>query len=257
LDAPEHRREEWLRAALEFAFDLSRTQNDDGILKYAIRQLDKSEHHWDEWKVLQPFLMRSAIHFGHTIDYVVRVLVWRKLSRDDIDEARWSSMVTAMLDYHGRLGNDSEVCWLLFAAEVLKITIADTVSLNIVQNCGALSVVAIMNFIGNGASSVFSAVLDRIGKDDADGPMWPVFLEWAGSGWSKHGDVKKLIKSETLLGMADNHVYLFDSSRLTRVFNGIEPSKFSEIPRAIEERVSFYDDDEENDDDDDNDDVES
>ncbi len=81
LDAPESRRAERLRAALEFAFDLALSDGDDGILKYAIRQLDKSETHWDAWHTLQPFLMRSAVHFGHTIDYVARVLVWRNLQK--------------------------------------------------------------------------------------------------------------------------------------------------------------------------------
>ncbi|MDA9501726.1 hypothetical protein XI05_30390 [Bradyrhizobium sp. CCBAU 11357] len=87
---------------------MSLAESDDGILKYAIRQLDRSDHQWDEWETLQPFLMRSAIHFGHTLDYVIRVLVWRKLTKDDLDHERWSELIKSMLGYHGRLGNDSD-----------------------------------------------------------------------------------------------------------------------------------------------------
>src|SRR6476620_7711547 len=66
----------------------------------------------------------------------VRVLVWRKLTKGDIDEPRWDAIIRTLLDRHGRLGNDSEWCWLLFAAMTLKINISDDVALNVVRNCG-------------------------------------------------------------------------------------------------------------------------
>jgi hypothetical protein len=242
--ATEHRREERLRAALEYAFDLSLSESDDGILKYAIRQLDRSDHEWDEWSILQPFLMRSAIHFGHTLDYVVRVLVWRKLTKDDLDESRWDAVIKTLLDRHGRLGNDSEVCWLLFAVMTLKITISDDIALSIVRNCGALSIVAILNLFPTGNKVVFDAVFEVISEDSSEGQMWPVFLEWSSSGWDRNAEVMKLINSDVMKALATRSVFLFDPERLTRVFSGVEASKFSDITRAIETRVSSYDDDE-------------
>ncbi|UQD70485.1 RNA-directed DNA polymerase [Bradyrhizobium japonicum] len=252
LGSAEHRREERLRAALEFAFDMSVTDGDDGILKYAIRQLDRSDQKWDEWGTLQPFLMRAAIHFGHTLDYVVRVLVWRKLTKDDLDDERWRNIIHSLLDRHGRLGNDSEVCWLIFAAEVLQTGIPEEVALTIIRNCGALSIVAILNSWAYRSNAICNAAFDLISGESPDGPMWPVFLEWAGTGWHRHGDVQKLIQNETMRQMALESTFLFDDERLTRVFAGIEESKFGDIPRAIEYRVSSYDtdDDEEEGDDD-------
>jgi hypothetical protein len=242
--ATEHRREERLRAALEYAFDLSLTENDDGILKYAIRQLDRSEHDWDEWSILQPFLMRSAIHFGHTLDYVVRVLVWRKLTKDDLDEARWKAVIRTLLDRHGRLGNDSEVCWLLFAVMILKIEISDDIAIGIVRNCGALSIVAVMNLFPNANPAVFDAVFEVISDDSSEGQMWPVFLEWGSSAWYRNVEVKALINNDVMGALTAAGVFLFDPERLTRVFSGVEASKFSDITRAIETRVSSYDDEE-------------
>lgn len=244
LSAPEHRREERLRAALEYAFERSLSDNDDGILKYAIRQLDRSEHEWDEWSILQPFLMRSTVHFGHTIDYAVRVLVWRKLTKDDLDEERWAALIISLLDRHGRLGNDSEVCWLLFGAHILDMTIPDEVALVIVRNCGALAIVGVMNLLGHGGKSVFEAIFELVRTESSEGPMWPVFLEWSSSGWHRHSDVKKLVANEILKSMIDNQVFLYDNERLTRVFSGVEKSKFSDIVHAIEFRVSSYDEDE-------------
>ncbi|TWB75996.1 RNA-directed DNA polymerase [Bradyrhizobium sacchari] len=251
LGSAEHRREERLRAALEFAFDMSVTSGDDGILKYAIRQLDRSDQQWDEWGTLQPFLMRAAIHFGHTLDYVVRVLVWRKLTKDDLDDERWRNIIHALLDRHGRLGNDSEVCWLIFAAEVLQTGIPEAIAHTIIKNCGALSIVAIMNSWASQSKAICEAAFDLISSESSEGPMWPVFLEWAGTGWHRHGDVQKLIQSEAIRQMSLAPVYLFDSNRLTRVFAGIEESKFGDIPRAIEYRVSSYDTEEEEDEEDD------
>lgn len=240
LDAADHRREERLRAALEYAFDRSLTETDDGILKYAIRQLDRSSHQWDEWDTLQPFLMRSAIHFGHTLDYVVRVLVWRKLTKDDLDTKRWGAIINSMLKHHGRLGNDSEVCWLLFAAQILDVDVPDTTGLDIIRNCGALSIVSVMNFFGY-QKTLFDAIYELISAEGADGAMWPVYLEWASSGWSRNEEVQKLIANDTLNSMSQSSVFVFDEKRLTRVFSGIEESKFSDVTRAIEFRVSSYD----------------
>jgi hypothetical protein len=241
LDAPDNRREERLRAALEYAFEMSLTGGDDGILKYAIRQLDRSEHQWDEWGTLQPFLMRSAIHFGHTLDYVIRVLVWRKLTKDDMDDERWSELIKSMLDHHGRLGNDSEVCWLLFGAKILAMDVPEATAVTIIQNCGALSIVSIMNFFGHGSKPIFDAIFELISTESSEGPMWPVFLEWSSSGWPRNDEVKQLITNETLKVMSEREVFLFDDERLTRVFSGIEESKFSSIAHAIEFRVSSYD----------------
>ncbi|WP_262047911.1 hypothetical protein [Bradyrhizobium sp. Bra78] len=241
VNATEHRREERLRAALEYAFDLSLSESDDGILKYAIRQLDLSSHLWDEWCVLQPFLMRSAIHFGHTIDYVVRVLVWRKLTRDDLDDSKWEKIVKTLLDRHGRLGNDSEVCWLIFAAIILKIAIPTDVALTIVRNCGALSIVATLNHC-SGDRAVLDAAFEVISADSATGAMWPVFLEWASTGWYKNEQINELVNNDVIKELIGLHAYVFDADRLTRVFKDVEPSKFGDITNAIETRISSYDD---------------
>ena len=246
LEAPENRREERLRAALEYAFDLTVSSGDDGILKYAIRQLDQSEQHWDAWTTLQPFLMRSAVHFGHTIDYVARVLVWRKLTQDDVD-GRWTTILQSVLDHHARLGNDSETCWLLFAALKLEIAVPDDVALNIIRNCGPLSTVAVLNCVDAGIAdkSIFNSAFELLSQETGNGPMWPVFLEWGSKSWDQHEQVKALVGNEVIQGMSDGGVCIFGSSRLTRVFRDVDRSNFGAVLNAIEKRVSSYDDEDE------------
>jgi hypothetical protein len=53
----------------------------------------------------------------------------------------------------------------------------------------------------------------------------------------------KLVNNDVMKALATQAVFLFDPERLTRVFSGVEASKFSDITHAIETRISSYDDD--------------
>ncbi|MGY3360532.1 hypothetical protein ACVWZK_007195 [Bradyrhizobium sp. GM0.4] len=88
---------------------------------------------------------------------------------------------------------------------------------------------------------LFDEIYALISAESADGGMWPVYLEWASSGWSRTKEVQKLIANDALSSMSQRSVFVFDEDRLTRVFSGIEESKFSGITQAIEFRVSSYD----------------
>jgi hypothetical protein len=67
--------------------------------------------------------------------------------------------------------------------------------------------------------------------------MWPVFLEWGSSSWHRHAEVMKVINNDVMRALATRVVFLFDPERLTRVFSGVDASKFSDTTRAIETRV--------------------
>lgn len=257
ISSPESRRAERLRAALEYAFSLSVSDGDDGILKYAIRQLDRSEGHWDAWETIQPFLMRAAIHFGHTVDYVARVLVWRELARGDLDHNRWTTIIQAILDRQGRLGNDGEVCWSLYASLRLRVPIPRATADNIIRNCGAMSVLSLLNCVDSGLAdaSAFDTAFQIVQQESANGPLWPVFLEWRTRQWPRHAEVGALIENDLIARMATDGVTLFNPEQLTRVFAGIDRLDFASVASAIESRVSLYDDDEDTDDEDEPDDV--
>jgi hypothetical protein len=191
--------------------------------------------------------MRAAVHFGHTIDYVVRVLIWRKLTKDDVDEPRWVDLIKTLLGRHGRLGNDSEVCWLLFAAQKFGIKIPKDIALTIIRNCGPLSMVALLD-IEDGDEpdkEVFQFALEFIKLESANGPFWPLFLEWASSGWDGYAEVKKLSNNQLIDSMADEYVFLHDKGRLTRVFGDVAKEDYGSVVQAIESRISSYDDEDE------------
>ncbi len=72
--------------------------------------------------------------------------------------------------------------------------------------------------------------------------MWPVFLEWASTGWYKNEQINELVNNDVIKELIGLHAYVFDADRLTRVFKDVEPSKFGDITNAIETRISSYDD---------------
>jgi len=152
-----------------------------------------------------------------------------------------------MLDRHGRLGNDSETCWLLYAALKLQIEVPDVIAENIIRNCGSLSIVAILNCVeaGLASKSIFNSAFDLLSQENADGPLWPVFLEWGSKNWDRHAEVDALVASELIKTMSKKGACVFGSARLTRVFRGVDEVNFGGILSAIEKRISSYDDEDE------------
>ena len=201
LESTPHRKKERLRAALENIFASTVTSGDDGILKYAIRALDNSGLSSSDWEMVEPFLKRCAVHFGHTIDFVTRMVVWQRLVSFDFDPEAWAPIFLETLDRHGRLGNDSEVCWSLYACYVLQLEVPLEIAQHIAGNCNAMSLLALLSCVEKKLvnKAVRTTVFDRISLEDARGQFWPVMMEWVSKKWPKHADVKKLFDDETLL----------------------------------------------------------
>lgn len=242
ISSSPQRAPERLRSAFEHAFSLAVKGGDDGVLKYAIRHLDQSDLQWKHWGAVEPFLKRAAVHFGHTLDYIARVIVWRHLSRGDLDKSAWASILGEIIDRHGRLGNDSEVCWTIFVCMRLEIKINTEIANHIIDNCGALSILSLLNCVDLGLveQSVFVRAFERLTMENASGPYWPVILEWSVRGWPDH---KRLnIENDLISDLIKNEVTLFNTKRLPAVFSDVDESKFGAIAEAIEHRVSVYDD---------------
>lgn len=254
LDSPQRRVSERLRAALEHAFSLTSAASDDGILKYTLRYLDKSTLPAGQWEVVEPFLKRAAVHYGHTVDYVARIIVWRHLARRDLDTSAWAAILVGLVDRHGRLGNDGEVCWALYAVQRLGVTIPIDIALEVVKNCGAMSIVALLSAAHAGLidQAIFGATENVIMGEGASGPYWPVFLEWRVRHWPE--GVFLLPNNALVEELAAQNISIFDAGRLPSVFKDLNEDDFGEVDHAIEERSS-YDGDGEDDDEDEDDDL--
>ncbi|MFD2741672.1 RNA-directed DNA polymerase [Sulfitobacter aestuarii] len=231
-----------LRSALEHAFASAVAKNDDGILKYVLRYIDQHELSLDHWDVVEPFLKRLAVHFGHTVDYVARILVWRQLAIGDLDVESWHSILATILDNHGRLGNDSEVCWTIYAHHHLNISINIEHARRIIQNCGALTTVALLNGIEPGLVdvAVLADAQTRLSTETDRGRYWPLFLEWKTKRWPGHEQI--LLSDPVMQNLHASGAFIYDRTILPVVFRNIDEDDFGTISFAIEPRSSMYDD---------------
>jgi len=246
---------ERLRAALEHAFALTVAGSDDGILKYTLRYLDKSNLPAAQWEVVEPFLKRAAVHYGHTIDFVARIIVWRHLTKRDLDIEAWGNILVALLDRHGRLGNDGEVCWALYASLRLGVPIPLSAALEISKNCGAISIVPLLSAaqIGLVDQAIFGETENLIIAEDASGPYWPLFLEWRVRDWPE--GIFLLPRNALIEELIGQNISIFDDTRLPSVFRDLDENEFGEVEHAIEAR-SGYDDEGDDDDEDEEDEIE-
>jgi hypothetical protein len=247
-----HRRiPERLRAALEHAFSLATANRDDGVLKYTLRYLDRSNLAVSHWEVIEPFLKRAAVHFGHSIDYVVRIIVWRHLAFQDLSIAEWTPLLLSVLAQHGRLGNDGEVTWVLYAAIRLNVRVPASIATSIAQNCGPLSVIALLSCVDLGLvdQQAFDVVRAVIETETASGPYWPLLLEWHSRQWTGYSRLK--LANEVVSALSARGITIFERGRLPSVFEDVDEDDFGGVTSAIEARPSQYDDDGEEDEDED------
>jgi hypothetical protein len=248
LDSVSRRIPERLRAALEHAFAMTASTSDDGVLKYTLRFLDRSIVPLEHWTTIEPFLMRSVTHYSHTVDYVTRMLVWRHLARGDLDTARWSPVLHALIARHGRLGNDGEVCWATYAALRLEIDIPLQIASPAILNCGALTSVALLSAAAAGRidPQVFEVAWPLVSGETGNGAFWPLLLEWKVRQWPHHGELQ--VGNDLLADLIEQELSIFDVSRLPPVFEAVEFDDFGDVERAIEKRSSQYDDDDDEED---------
>ena len=230
-----------LRSVLESSFDMAVKHNDDGILKYTLRCIDNQSISDENWEAVEPFLKRVSVHYGHTIDYVVRILVHRYLKWRDLDVKSWHTILNNILEYHGSLGHDSEVCWLVYLNQRLGLKIHDEVVEKIVNNCGALAVLAVLNSVDDGLVSrrVFQMVWKQLSNvnDRNHGRLWPVILEWKSRKWPNHNQLN--INDNIIQTLIDHEKFIYDSTKLPKVFHHLNEEEFEDVECAIESSDSF------------------
>jgi hypothetical protein len=249
VNATNRRIPERIRSALEYAFSMTVLNEDDGVLKYTLRYIDRTDILSEHWSTVEPFLMRAVTHYSHTVDYVARMLVWRHLARDDLDIQKWSMVLHPLLNRHALLGNDAEVCWATYAALRLGIKIPLYVAEAAVKNCSALSVVAMLSAADSGMTdkAIFDTAVETMADESGSGGHWPLLLEWKIRKWPQHDQLN--IKNALINDIATSGISIFDENRLPAVFDDFDENEFAKVSHAIEKRSSQYDDEDDEEDD--------
>ena len=228
-----------LTAYLDEIIRTANNENDDGILKYAIRKMDDLKLWSRFWECLEPFLIRVAVNFPHCLDYVARVVVWRN-RRSDIDLQRWTEVCCSTVAYHAPLGNDSEVVWVCWLLKEIGGKLPASLCEPIFKRCGPFSaLIAVDLAASNAISGKFpkKLVYDRIDSNPMIGNDWLLSYEAERTfGYRLKG--KNRADYSVFGTLIENDTQFYDSGAMPFVFQGIE--NIEEVEEALEDRIGLY-----------------
>lgn len=247
-----HRRADFIHF-LDHILRQASEQNDDGIIKFAVRKIDESEVWSTYWDLLEPFLARTAISFPHCWDYVARVVAWRN-TVVRVDKNLWIEVVHRSIKQNAESGHDSEVSWALWLLKELKEPLRSEAFDVISRRCGSLPCLLALDVHANSNATYKipkENLLDRLSEKPMLGPNWLLAFEG-----DRQFGLK--IKSKNLQGsdffktLYDDDVSFYNGNAKLFVFEDVDDPE--DVTSALERPISKYDDDIYDDDDDDDDD---
>lgn len=157
------------------------TENeDDGILRHTIRQLDEGKMWADDWDLLEHFLAQCAVQFPHSFDYVARVIAWRNRKGLDFDTNLWREVSLGVIQQHAPLARDFEVIWAMWLLKELNFPISQPHSDLIVENSNALPLSFLPHFCANRLATdatLLPKLRKRVSSNPLAGSLWPLTLE--------------------------------------------------------------------------------
>jgi hypothetical protein len=218
------------------------TQNDDGVIKYALRRMDEYKLWSAYWSLVEPFLIRVIMNFPHCLDYVARIAAWRQRTAG-VNKNLWGTVVNKVLRRQSHFGNDSEVCWALWLAKEISSPVEQEVFETIIVKCGAIAATVALDLHSSVSHSFAfpkSLLLDRLGDQPMLGPDWLLSYEADRLFGYK-------LKSKNLNGLAfASDLYLadtefYDIDAVPQVFEETDNPK--EVDSALDDVDAYYDDD--------------
>jgi Reverse transcriptase (RNA-dependent DNA polymerase) len=120
--------------------------NDDGIIRNAIRVIDRKMLWNNNWTILEHFLAQCAVQFPHSFDYVARVIAWRNQLKQSVDLSMWKEIAQVATKQHSALGRDSETCWAIWLLKELGVKLPRTLSDSVLENCSGFVLAFLAHF---------------------------------------------------------------------------------------------------------------
>lgn len=245
-----------ITALLTRIIDRAVSMRDEGIIKYAIRQIDRAKA-WDRrWDVLEPFLAHSAIQFPHSFDYVARVIAWRARLEEPLDRDLWKEVILTVAGSAAVLGHDSELVWALWLMKELGIRLTQRQLDALVETSGPLVLAMLAHMTVNGLTTRTALLTDlqeRVaGPDQFAGALWPLSLELYHLGHHARLNAAGVPGNSVLGAWHAAQASMIDWSNQPRVFEREETDadELGDDPLyAIEDFASAYEDEDEEDDD--------
>lgn len=232
-------------AALSHVFDRATSDNDDGMIRHAIRVIDENGWWGRNWELLEKFLAQCAVQFSHSFDYVARVVAWRSRLQSSLDIKLWKSVVEKLIVQYSALGRDSETLWALWLMKELNLTVNKGVTEAVVRNNSPLVLGYLAHLFSSGRArdpTIGAALWGKVGGDPFSGEAWPLTLELVHLGIAKPGGAPPQL-GNILDAIFVEQRSLINYNALPKVFIDDEGNNLPRPRFAIEAFTSDYDDD--------------
>lgn len=214
------------------------SNNDDGIIKYALRKIDNDLIWTKYWEPIEPFLIRCCISFPHSWDYVAQIVAARNLL-GGVDKEKWFQVVNKSLAQNVPSGHDFEVTWCLWLAHQLQIKIDDKIFHNIFNKCGSFSMISALDVHQKSKMSCKipkENIIPRIGEKPLLGPHW-LFAYEADTNFDLKIKTKNQQGHDLFKALYDDNVSFYDAEyTLFDNFDG-------KTDKPAIKKTSAYDDD--------------
>lgn len=235
-------------AVLGKIIDASIKENDDGMIKHAIRKLDEHQLWGQNWEILEHFLAQNAVQFTHSFDYSARVIAWRIRTGASFDARLWSDVAQSVAMQGSGLGRDSEVLWALWLLKELKAKIPKRLSDLIVRNNSSLVLGYLAHLYANGLTrddDLHEKLRTIANTSKISGAHWPLIMEMEHLGMGQRIDALRQDDSPSTAILKGTGASLIDWDAAPKVF---EEEDDGDAPlHAIEDYTSDYDLDDEDD----------
>ncbi len=233
-------------AILSRIIDRANKENDDGMIRFAIKRIDE-RHLWNlNWNILEHFIAQCAVQFSHSIDYVARVVAWKARTGQAYDRSLWMEVALSAASRAAGLGRDSEVVWALWLMKELKIKVPRRLSEAIALHNSPLVLGYLAHLHANGLANskdLIGLLWQRV-EGPTSGVSWPLSLELK---YLQIPDpvVDRPGSDGTLMLLHDNGKSLIDWNAAPRVFAARQPNDDDDEPiYAIEDFAGDYGGDE-------------
>ncbi len=234
-------------AALSEIFDRAVSENDDGMLRHSIRFIDENKWWNGNWEILEKFLAQCAVQYGHTFDYVARVIAWRSRVGRTLDLKMWKSVVDRLIVHYSSLGRDSETLWALSLMKELGLTVNKGVTDAVLRNNSPLVLAYLAHLFDKGRTrdtQLGAALWARVGDEPFSGAVWPLTLELIHLGIARPGGPLPP-RGNVLDEIFVRNRSLISYEARPKVFIDDEGNPLETPESAIEDFTSDYDDEEE------------
>lgn len=233
-------------AALSIIIERANKENDDGMIRHAIRKIDDNTLWDNDWDTLEHFLAHCAVHFPHAFDYVARVIIWRIRTGKSFDKVLWKDVTLTFAHQSSALGKDAEVLWSLWLASELKLKLPISLTDSLVLHNKPLVLGFLAHMFSHGQTrdkGLGDKLAAAVTGNPYSGHCWPLALELTAlniGGVNLAGHVQT---EEPLKRLHDQGISIVNWGAMPAVFQAEAGVPIAKPSYAIEDYTSDYDDD--------------